>query len=67
MRFLGTTWGRLALVLPAFGAMIVLLVWRGPEWSLVADAFRFVSWEWVVVAIALNLVSVVARAAAWQR
>ena len=55
------------LVLPAFGAMIVLLVWRGPEWSLVADAFRFVAWEWVVVAIALNLVSVVARAAAWQR
>ena len=55
------------LILPAFGAMIGLLVWRGPEWNLVADAFRFVAWEWVVVAIALNLVSVVASAAAWQR
>ena len=47
--------------------MIGLLVWRGPEWNLVADAFRFVAWEWVVAAIALNLVSVVARAAAWER
>ena len=35
--------------------MIALLVWRGPEWSLVADAFRLVAWEWVVAAIALNL------------
>jgi len=67
MRLPRTTWGRLALVLPAFGVMIGLLVWRGPEWSLVADAFRFVLWQWVVAAIALNLLSVVARAAAWER
>jgi glycosyltransferase 2 family protein len=62
-----TTWGRLALVVPAFAVMIGLLVWRGPEWNLVADAFRFVVWHWVVAAIALNLLSVVARAAAWDR
>lgn len=62
-----TTWGRLALILPAFAAMIGLLVWRGPDWNLVADAFRFVAWQWVVAAIALNLLSVVARAAAWER
>ena len=67
MKFLGTTWGRLVLIVAGFGAMIGLLVWRGPEWNLVADAFRFVAWEWVVVAIALNLLSVVARAAAWER
>ena len=67
MRVLRTTWGRLALLVPAFAAMIGLLVWRGPEWNLVADAFRFVVWRWVVAAIALNLVSVVARAAAWDR
>ena len=47
--------------------MIGLLVWRGPDWNLVADAFRFVAWEWVVAAIALNLLSVIARAAAWER
>ena len=62
-----STWGRLALLLPAFAAMIGLLVWRGPDWNLVADAFRFVAWQWVVAALALNLVSVVARAAAWER
>jgi uncharacterized membrane protein YbhN (UPF0104 family) len=47
--------------------MIALLVWRGPDWNLVADAFRLVQWEWVVVAIALNLASVVARAGAWNK
>ena len=67
MRLPRTTWGRLALILPAFGAMIGLLVWRGPDWNLVAGAFEFVAWQWVVAAIALNLVSVVARAAAWER
>jgi uncharacterized protein (TIRG00374 family) len=62
-----TTWGRLAIIVPAFALMIGLLVWRGPNWNLVADAFRFVLWHWVVAAIALNLLSVVARAAAWDR
>ena len=67
MRLPRTTWGRLALVFPAFTVMIGLLVWRGPDWSLVANAFRFVLWHWVVAAVGLNLVSVVARAAAWNR
>jgi uncharacterized membrane protein YbhN (UPF0104 family) len=67
MKLPRSTWWRLALVLPGFAAMVALLVWRAPDWSLVADAFRFVAWHWVVAAIALNLVSVVARAAAWQR
>jgi uncharacterized membrane protein YbhN (UPF0104 family) len=42
-------------------------VWRGPEWGLVADAFRLVAWEWIVAAVALNLLSVLARAGAWHR
>lgn len=67
MKFLRTTWGRLALIVPAFGAMIGLLVWRGPNWTLVADAFRLVAWRWVAAALALNLLSVIARAAAWER
>jgi uncharacterized membrane protein YbhN (UPF0104 family) len=62
-----STWGRLLLVLPAFAATIALLVWRGPEWGLVADAFRLVAWEWIVAAVALNLLSVLARAGAWHR
>jgi uncharacterized membrane protein YbhN (UPF0104 family) len=61
------TWGRSALVIVAFSAMVAFFIWRGPNWHLVADAFRFVAWEWVVVAIALNLLSVIARAAAWNQ
>jgi glycosyltransferase 2 family protein len=67
MKLLGTTWGRLALVLPAFAAVVALLVWRGPDWGLVADAFRLVVWEWVVAAIALNFASVAVRAGAWNK
>ena len=54
-------------MLPLFAAAIALFVWRGPEWGRVADAFRLVDLEWVVAAILLNLLSVVARAAAWDR
>jgi hypothetical protein len=54
-------------VLPAFAATVALLVWRGPEWGLVVDAFRLVKWEWIVAAVALNLLSVLARAGAWHR
>jgi uncharacterized membrane protein YbhN (UPF0104 family) len=61
------TWGRLALVIVAFSAMVAFFIWHGPNWHLVADAFRFVAWEWVVAAIALNLLSVIARAAAWNQ
>jgi uncharacterized protein (TIRG00374 family) len=65
MRFL--PWGRISLVFAALAAAIALFVWRGPDWGLVAEAFRFVVWGWVVVAILLNLLSVVARAGAWHQ
>jgi uncharacterized protein (TIRG00374 family) len=64
---LPVTWWRLALVLPILVLAVGLLVWRGPDWGAVANAFRFVTWNWVVAAIALNLLSVVARALAWHR
>jgi uncharacterized membrane protein YbhN (UPF0104 family) len=48
-------------------AVIVALAWwRGPEWGSVGNAFRRVSWNWVAVALALNLLSVVIRAWAWR-
>src|SRR4051794_25187218 len=40
--------------------------WRGPNWHTVGHAFTRVQWEWVVAAIGLNLLSVVARAACWN-
>jgi uncharacterized membrane protein YbhN (UPF0104 family) len=46
--------------------VLLLLFERGPSWHDLADAFTAVRWQWVVLAIALNLVSVVARALAWR-
>ena len=65
MRFL--PWGRVALVFAVLAAAIALFVWRGPDWGQVADAFKLVEWGWVVVAIVLNLLSVIARAGAWHQ
>jgi uncharacterized protein (TIRG00374 family) len=47
-------------------AAFVLLWQRGPDWQLVGDAFTIVRWRWVFAAIGLNLLSVVARAIAWD-
>jgi uncharacterized protein (TIRG00374 family) len=57
---------RLVIVLAVGAGAAALLIWRGPNWSAVADAFAAVRWRWVVVAIGLNLLSVVVRAMAWQ-
>jgi uncharacterized protein (TIRG00374 family) len=59
-------WVRFAAVALAAALVVVLLLWRGPAWADVADAFTLVRWEWVVVAIALNLLSVLMRAIAWS-
>jgi uncharacterized protein (TIRG00374 family) len=48
------------------GVAVVLVIYRGPDWGLVQDAFTAVTWEWVAAAIGLNLLSVVARAIAWD-
>jgi glycosyltransferase 2 family protein len=59
-------WLRVLLTLPFVIGAIALLVWRAPEWGLVADAFRLVSWRWILVAIVLNVLSVLARALGWR-
>jgi len=60
---------------PLLRGMIVLAVacgvgalfwWRGPDWGTVGNAFDTVRWQWVVLAIGLNLVSVLVRANAWR-
>ena len=59
-------WARGLIVLALAAVAIVMVWWRGPEWGLVADAFRRVEWSWIFAAMALNLLSVVARALAWR-
>ena len=60
--------GRWRLLIPvvllAFAGLMIW--WRGPDWHAVGHAFTRVRWEWVVAAIGLNLLSVVARAACWH-
>ncbi len=57
---------RLALLAAPLALLAVVVWWRRPSWGVVADAFTAVSWDWVLFAIALNLLSVLARAVAWQ-
>ena len=57
---------RVALIVALLAGAGALVWWRGPDWGLVRDAFTAVTWEWVLAAIALNLLSVLVRAVAWQ-
>jgi uncharacterized protein (TIRG00374 family) len=57
---------RLLAIVPLIAAVVVLLWWHGPDWHAVHDAFTVVRWDWVVIAIGLNLLSVVTRSLAWD-
>jgi len=61
---LRSPWLRAIAVILAAAAAFAVIWWRGPAWSDVANAFRAVRWRWVVAAIVLNLLSVVARSLA---
>jgi glycosyltransferase 2 family protein len=61
-----TRWGALAVVGVALVAAGALVVWHGPDTSRIGDAFRAVSWGWVIVAVLINLISVVVRSSAWR-
>ena len=57
---------RIAAIVVAAAGVGALIWWRGPDWGAVSHAFDAVKWYWVVVAIGLNLLSVVMRALAWN-
>jgi uncharacterized protein (TIRG00374 family) len=59
-------WVRALLVLPVAAGVGALLWWRGPSWGAIGDAFTIVRWQWVLVAIGFNLLSVLARSLAWR-
>jgi uncharacterized membrane protein YbhN (UPF0104 family) len=56
---------RVAFAVLFLGAVAAVLWWRRGSLSAIGTAFSHVRWEWVVVAIGFNLVSVVVRALAW--
>jgi glycosyltransferase 2 family protein len=57
---------RVLLALAFMAGVVALVLWHGPSFTAIGDAFASVAWEWVVLAIALNLASVVLRAFAWR-
>jgi uncharacterized membrane protein YbhN (UPF0104 family) len=59
-------WLRAAMLLAAAAGVVALLIWRGPAWGAVFDAFSAVEWRWVAAAVGLNLLSVLMRALAWR-
>jgi uncharacterized membrane protein YbhN (UPF0104 family) len=59
-------WAGGGLLVAVLAVVLAVIWWRGPQWSIVADVFGAVTWRWIVLALALNLLSVVARAIAWQ-
>jgi uncharacterized protein (TIRG00374 family) len=58
-------WARVLFGLAMVGAVAGAL-WFGPDWHAVGDSFQNVEWQWVAVAIAINLASIVSRAVAWD-
>jgi uncharacterized protein (TIRG00374 family) len=56
---------RVFLGLLVLASVAGVLWWRHDSVTSIGDAFQAVQWEWVVVAVLLNLLSVVFRAFAW--
>ncbi|HWN20811.1 MAG TPA: lysylphosphatidylglycerol synthase transmembrane domain-containing protein [Gaiellaceae bacterium] len=66
MKVLRSRWLHAGGVVILFPIVGLLLWWRGPDWNVVYHAFDFVNWAWIVLALGLNLLSVLARSLAWQ-
>jgi glycosyltransferase 2 family protein len=62
----GNVWVRVAVVLAMVVSVLLALWWQGPDWDVVYHSFDFVSWRWIVAAVFLNLLSILARALSWN-
>jgi uncharacterized membrane protein YbhN (UPF0104 family) len=59
-------WVQAATLLLLVTIAFVVIWWRGPDWGEVWEAFRFVAWSWIVLALLLNVVSTLFRALSWR-
>jgi uncharacterized membrane protein YbhN (UPF0104 family) len=57
---------RAGLIAVAAAGLVVLLVFRGPNWSQVGHELAGMDWNWAAAAVFLNLVSALARAMSWD-
>jgi uncharacterized protein (TIRG00374 family) len=65
-RVLRSPWTRLGIAVAFLAGVGALLWWHGPHWADFGNAFTSVDWKWVAAAVGLNLLSVIARAGAWD-
>ena len=63
---LRSPWVRVAAIAVLAAGVGAMLWWRGPDWDAIPDAFQAVLWQWVAVAVGLNLLSIIVRSMAWQ-
>jgi uncharacterized protein (TIRG00374 family) len=61
-----SAWAQVGIAVLAFVIAATLLWWRGPDWGSVLDAFSLVIWSWIILAFALNIVSMLFRALSWR-
>ncbi|HSI97472.1 MAG TPA: lysylphosphatidylglycerol synthase transmembrane domain-containing protein [Gaiellaceae bacterium] len=66
MRLVRNGWAQAAVGVALFLLALTVLWWRGPDWGAVWGAFAFVLWSWIVLALALNVVSTLFRALSWR-
>lgn len=59
-------WARALLSVALLTVFAALVWWRGPDFGLVRDAFVAVHLRWIVLALGLNLLSIVFRSVAWN-
>jgi glycosyltransferase 2 family protein len=57
---------RLAVAVVLLATFGLLVWWRGPELDLLRDAFGTVHLRWIVLALVLNLLSILSRSLAWN-
>jgi glycosyltransferase 2 family protein len=65
-RVLRSRWLGIAVVAVLLALVAGFLAWRGPDFGLIRGAFGIVHWDWVAVALGLNLCSVGVRVLAWR-
>lgn len=59
-------WAQAGIGVVALFLAAIVLWWRGPDWGSVMDALRIVTWSWILLALALNIVSTLFRALSWR-
>jgi len=66
VRWSRSPWLRGGVALAFVVGAVLAIWWRGPDWGAVWDAFDVVTWRWVILALFLNFLSIVARSVAWK-